>query len=100
MAEKVVVAIDPGGTIPSNLLPAGQTGGAGQLAVPIVLDPAAIIWTNMPLAATFWNGSHRHVTKADLTNYTQVRLIVNKQATAGAAASKLILRYRTAFSTT
>jgi len=54
----------------------------------------------MPLALTFWNGSHRHITKVDLTNFTQVRLLVNKQGTAGDAASKLILRYRTAFSVT
>jgi hypothetical protein len=54
----------------------------------------------MPLAATFMFGGHRHVTRADLTNATQCRLIVNKQGTAGAANSKFILRYRTAFSTT
>ena len=48
----------------------------------------------------FFNASHRFATKLDLTNFTQVRLIVNKQATAGAAASKIILRYITAFSTT
>jgi hypothetical protein len=54
----------------------------------------------MPLAATFMFGGHRHVVKVDLTNYTQCRLVVNKQGTAGAAASKFILRYRTAFSVT
>jgi hypothetical protein len=54
----------------------------------------------MPLAATFMFGGHRHVVKVDLTNYTQCRLVVNKQGTAGAAASKFILRYRTAFSAT
>ena len=35
-----------------------------------------------------------------MTAFTQVRLVVNKQGTAGAAASKVILRYRTAFDTT
>jgi hypothetical protein len=54
----------------------------------------------MPLALTFWSGSYRHITKVDLTNYTQVRLVVNKQTTAGAVASKLILKYRIAFNTT
>jgi hypothetical protein len=54
----------------------------------------------MPAAATFLFGGHRHVGKIDLTSMTQCRLIVNKQGTAGAASSKLILRYRTAFSTT
>lgn len=53
----------------------------------------------MALALAFLGGSHRYATKADLTNFTQCRLVVNKQGTAGAAASKIILRYRTAFST-
>lgn len=53
----------------------------------------------MPAADTLFNGSHRHVTKVDLTNFTQCRLIVNKQATAGAAASKIRLVYATTFQT-
>jgi len=78
----------------------GPPGATSLLVVPITADAAAVTWTNMPAAATFWNGSHRHVMKVDLTNFTQVRLVVNKQGTAGATASKLILRYRTAFSVT
>lgn len=62
-------------------------------------DAAVFTWTNMPLADTLLNGSHRHVTKVDLTEFTQVRLIVNKQATAGAAASKIRLVYATTFQT-
>lgn len=54
----------------------------------------------MPTADTLFNGSHRHVTKVDLTNFTQVRLIVNKQATAGAAASKIAIRWAASFQTT
>jgi len=54
----------------------------------------------MAAALNFFNASHRFSVKADLTNFTQVRLIVNKQGTAGAAASKIILRYVTAFNTT
>jgi hypothetical protein len=73
--------------------------GSGQLIVPIVSDNAVSTWTNMPLALTFWSGSYRHITKVDLTNYTQVRLVVNKQATAGDTASKLILRYLDSFNT-
>ena len=91
----------------SELVGSGQTtlhshvggSGSGQLTVPIVSDNAVATWTNMPLALTFWSGSTRHITKVDLTNYTQVRLIVNKQTTAGDVASKLILRYNTSFST-
>lgn len=91
-----------------DLVGGGQTslhshagGGVGQLYIPIQgrID-AATSWSNMPSAVTFLLGTHRHVVKADLANFTQARLIVNKQATAGAASSKLILRYRTTFSTT
>ena len=74
--------------------------GAGQLSLAFVADGAALALTNMAVALQFLGNSHRFATKADLTSYTQVRLIVNKQATAGAAASKIILRYIGAFSTT
>jgi hypothetical protein len=67
--------------------------------VPLVADSAAVTWTNMPAAATLFAGSHRHVIRADLTNMGSARLIVNKQATAGAAASVIELRYATSFST-
>jgi len=57
-------------------------------------------WTDMPSAATFLGGSHRHILGVDLTGYTQVRFGVNKAGTAGFAGSKLILRYRTTHSIT
>ena len=88
---------DAGATGPTG--PAGSAGSS-QMTLPIEVDGAGITWTNMPSAETFFAGSHRHATKADLSRYTQCRLIVNKQGTSGAANSKLILRYRTAFSTT
>lgn len=78
--------------------PAGG-GGSGQLIVPLVVDSAAAAWTNMPAALTIFAGSHRHITKADLTNFSEVRFVVNKQATAGAASSILELRYATSFAT-
>lgn len=104
---KGLVPASGGGT--SNFLradgtfaaPPGGGGGAGQLIVPICASTAAnATWTNMPAAETFLFGSHRHVTKVDLTNYTQVRLVVNKQTTAGAASSVIFVKYRTAFDTT
>ena len=88
---------DAGATGPTG--PAGSAGSS-QMTLPLEVDGAGITWTNMPSAETFFAGSHRHVLKADLSGYTQCRLIVNKQGTSGAANSKLILRYRTAFSTT
>jgi hypothetical protein len=60
---------------------------------------AASTFTNMPAADTFLFSSFRHVTLADVSGMTYVRLKVNKQATAGNAGSKLILRYSPAFST-
>ena len=53
----------------------------------------------MPAADTLFNGSHQHVQRVDLTSFTQVRLIVNKQAVAGAAASKIRLGFNAAFQT-
>jgi len=88
---------DTGDTGPTG--PSGS-GGSAQLILPLVVHGANVTWTNMPAAVTFFSGSHRHVTRADLTNYSQVRFVVNKQGTAGQSGSKLILRYRTAFSTT
>lgn len=79
--------------------PQGPAGSGGMLILPIVTDPAAVAWTNMPLAETLFNGSHRHVTSVDLSAFTQVRLVVNKQATAGAAAAKLMLKYASTFQT-
>ena len=93
----------------ADLVGGGQTalhshaggGGAGQLSLALHCESdAAATWSNMPVAATFLFGSHRHITKADLSGYTQCRLIANKQGTAGAAASKLMLRYAASFSTT
>jgi hypothetical protein len=78
----------------------GPAGPNSQLIVPLVSDAAGIIWTNMPAAVTFFGGSHRFATKINLTDYLQVRLIVNKQGVAGAAASIVRLRYRTAFDAT
>jgi len=78
--------------------PAGG-GGSPMTVVNLVADGAAVTWTNMPAADALFAGSHRHVVKVDLSGFTQVRLIVNKQATAGAANAALRLRYSTSFST-
>lgn len=53
--------------------------------------------TNMPAAATLVGGLIGCVKKADLTGLTQCRLICTKGPTAGAAASKFILKYATTF---
>ena len=61
---------------------------------------AALTWTNMPAADTFFNGQDRCLMWKDLTRFTQARLIVNKQGTAAVAGAKLHLRYYTASSFT
>lgn len=71
-----------------------------MLVVPFIIDAAAFAWTNMPSADTLLNGSHRHVLRVDLTNFTQVRLVVNKQSVAGGATSKIRLGFAATFQTT
>jgi hypothetical protein len=51
-------------------------------------------WSNMPNTLQFFDSSSAYVTQIDLTSYNQVRLIVNKQGTAGATGSKLLVRYQ------
>lgn len=74
--------------------------GPFSLTVAIHSNASAVAtWTNMPAADTFLFGSHRHIVPVDTTGFTEVRLKVNKQATAGATGSKLIVRFATTFST-
>jgi hypothetical protein len=54
-------------------------------------------WTNMPSALAFFDGSTAFITAAELTNFTQVRLLINKLGTAGAASSIVVLRYNTTY---
>jgi hypothetical protein len=54
-------------------------------------------WSNMPSAISFYDGSNAFITAAELTNFTQVRLLINKLGTAGAAGSIIILRYNTSY---
>lgn len=51
-------------------------------------------WANMPTTLQFFDSSSAYVTQIDLSYYNQVRLIVNKQGTAGATGSKLLIRYQ------
>lgn len=51
-------------------------------------------WSNMPNTLQFFDSSSAYVTQIDLSAYNQVRLIVNKQGTAGATGSKLLVRYQ------
>ena len=63
---------------------------------------STVTWTNMPAAVTFLGG----LPAATLTrlmplgSFTQVRLVLETGTVAGAAGSKILLRYRSAFSVT
>ena len=68
-----------------------------QYASPIF---SAMAWTNMPAAESFLfstSSAAKATHKLDLTSYTQARLLVQKTAVAGAAASKLLLKYATTY---
>jgi len=54
-------------------------------------------WTNMPSAISFFDGSTAFINAAELSNFTQVRLLINKLGTAGASGSAIILRYNTTY---
>lgn len=76
------------GTVSAQFVVQFATGG-----------PSDLSWNNMPLAEAFLFGDSNHVSKADLTGYTQARLIANQQAV-GVNGALLELQYRTAFSAT
>ena len=61
---------------------------------------SAVTWSNMPAAATLFTGSTSYIQKADLTNYTECRLLVNKTSTSGSTNSILRLEYATAYTQT
>lgn len=73
-----------------------------QLSEPPLIYFVAQTFTNLPASVGFWAGSsgHQFVLKVDLTNKTQVKFLVNKQSVAGAAGSKVVLRYNSSLSTT
>ena len=71
-------------------------GGAGQLIHTYVSDETSLVATNQPLAERFFLNTHRYIILLDLTNYTQCRLIVNKQGTAANAGAVMTMKYRAA----
>ena len=70
-----------------------------QLRAAFTAD-VANTWSNMPSAVTFFDASTAFIQKIDLSGFTQCKFLVNKLGTSGAAASKLIVRYRTTYSQT
>lgn len=82
--------------------PQGAAGLTGCLSIPFHSDASAnVTLTNQAAADGFLGNSNRNITKADLTNYTQCRLLARVvTASASAASPRIRVRYRTAFSTT
>jgi hypothetical protein len=80
------------------------TAGIGKIKPMSVTFHANIAGTlqhaSFPAALTALGNQTRAYTKVDLTNFTQARLIVNKQGSAANTGAKLVLRYYTASSFT
>jgi hypothetical protein len=87
----------------SSILGSGNltiSGGSGSGQLRLTFSTASTIWTNMPAAVTLLFGTASAIIKADLSTYTQCRLLVNKLAVAGNTNSKLILEYATTYTQT
>ena len=83
--------------VPGPLGPTGPTGATTPLRLQMNSGVTVTIRT-VPVADTMFNGSTGFVQTADLSNYTQVRLHVNRMAGVIVGA-KVLLRYSTAFGT-
>jgi hypothetical protein len=76
-----------------NIITSNPAGVARYLRVTLSAE-LANTWANMPATIQFFDSSNAFITQAELSTFNQVRLIVNKGATAGATGSKLLLRYQ------
>lgn len=86
-----------------------MTGGAaanpswGYRAFDVTIQAASgtdLTWTNMPAAQTLWLGTGRHIFKADLGDYQQVRLLINVRSVAANAGSTVDVMYSTSYTET
>ena len=73
------------------------SGGGAPLYRVDFNSGVAETWGSMPSALSFFDGSTAFITAAELTNFTQVRFMVNKLGTAGNSGSILVLRYSTTY---
>jgi len=97
-----IVAFDENGdvVVSSMTLTELQLAAGGALNRPFSVafhanSSATFSHNSFPAALTAIGSNNRSYTKIDLSDYTQARLIVNKQGTAGNAGSKLVMRYYT-----
>lgn len=80
--------------------PQGATGASGAAAPFRVLmsSGGTVLMRSLPAAATLFGSTTGYIQSADLTNYTQVRLYVNRMA-GTVAGARLLLRYSTVWGT-
>ncbi len=81
---------------------ATPAGGSGQLVVAVHADAGvSLTLTNQANAEQFLGNANRNITKVDLTNYTQVRLITRVvTASASANSPRVYAEYNTTGSLT
>lgn len=87
----------------SSILGSGDltvSGGSGSGQLALTFNTASTIWTNMPAAVTILFGNAAAIQKANLSGYTQCRLLLNKLGVAGNTNSKIVLEYATSYTQT
>lgn len=82
-----------------------QTAGLGYVYVEREIGfhtgvTANLTWTSFPASNQFILNSERHTRRFDLSNCTQIRIVINKIGTAGSAGSKVGVYYKTSWSAT
>ena len=95
--------LDSNGLVPSAQLPqtGGEVGGVSPIEVTFIAPTAALALTNQANAEQFLGNGTLFLRKADLTSYTQVRLLARVTTVSGSVNSpRVYLEYHTAFSTT
>jgi len=109
IGPRPVQASGPAGP-PGVLGPTGATGPTGSAgptgtSIPVEVgfhidSVTPVTWASMPAAVTNLGGNTNQITKRDLTNVTQARLVTNVGAVAGFAGSLVKLVYSTSLTFT
>jgi len=78
---------------------AGGGGGGSHMFVQMLSDETTVVLTNQAAAEQFILNTYRYNVRIDLGSFSDVRLMVNKAATAGYAGAKLMVKYSPTWST-
>lgn len=80
---------------------AASAAGSSQLEITIIASTANLVLTNQANAEQFLGNTSRDIHKVDLTNYTQVRLLVRVgSGSASPNSPRVYAEYAPAFTTT